>query len=111
VAANSAFTQAENGQGWLTVGDACAAHDPLCGWGIARAMTNGILAADAIARFVKSADASLIEQYLGHCRTQFEQYLTGLTQHYSYEKRWTSFPFWERRSSSIVSLTSEENHG
>jgi flavin-dependent dehydrogenase len=111
VAANSAFTQGENGQGWLTVGDACAAHDPLCGWGVSRAMTNGILAADAIACFVKSGDASLIEQYLGHCRTQFEQYLTGLTKHYSFEQRWAAFPFWERRANWMVSSTSEEIHG
>jgi flavin-dependent dehydrogenase len=111
VAANSVFTQAESGQCWLTVGDACAAHDPLCGWGVSRAITNGVLAADAIAHFVKSDDASLIEQYLAQCRTQFEQYLTGLTKHYSYEKRWASFPFWERRTDSIKSLASEDIYG
>ena len=32
-AANSAFTDTEGAQGWLAVGDACASHDPLCGWG------------------------------------------------------------------------------
>lgn len=99
VAANSAFAQAENGQGWLTVGDACAAHDPLCGWGVCRSMTNGILAADAIGQYMKSADASVIDQYLAHCRNQFEQYLNGLTKHYSYEQRWTASPFWQRRAS------------
>jgi flavin-dependent dehydrogenase len=102
VAANSAFAQARNGRGWLAAGDACAAHDPLCGWGVSRAMTNGILAADAIARYLKSADASLIEQYLAHCRHQFQQYLSGLTKHYSYEQRWTASPFWERRASSMT---------
>jgi flavin-dependent dehydrogenase len=52
VIANSAFTQPEGEHDWLTVGDACAAHDPLCGWGVCRAMNNGILAADAISHYL-----------------------------------------------------------
>jgi flavin-dependent dehydrogenase len=98
VVANSAFTESKNGQGWLAVGDACAAHDPLCGWGVFRAMSNGILAADAIARYLKAADDSLLKDYQQHCRNQFAQYLAGLTKHYSYEQRWSTFPFWERRA-------------
>ena len=38
VPANSAFTPARGRDGWLPVGDACAAHDPLCGWGVHRAL-------------------------------------------------------------------------
>lgn len=100
VAANSAFTQPSSEQGWLTVGDACAAHDPLCGWGVHRALSNGILAADAIARYLKTADVSLLEAYHRHCRDQFEKYLEGLFQHYSYERRWAASPFWQRRVES-----------
>ncbi len=102
VPANSAFTDFENGQGWLAVGDACAAHDPLCGSGVLRAMTNGIIAADAIADYLKTADGSLLNDYRQHCRKQFAQYLAGLTKHYSYEQRWAAFPFWERRAQSVV---------
>jgi flavin-dependent dehydrogenase len=99
VAANSAFTQSESGQGWLTVGDACAAHDPLCGWGVCRALNNGIRAADAIGRLLKSADGTLLEDYHRTCRRQFEGYLEGLTKHYSYEQRWRTSSFWRRRAS------------
>jgi flavin-dependent dehydrogenase len=105
VAANSVFTQAECGQGWLTTGDACAAHDPLCGWGVHRALTNGILCAEAIASYLTSGDASLVENYLAHCGNQFQQYLSGLTKHYSYEQRWTTSPFWERRAKPMTVLT------
>lgn len=98
VAAYSGFAQAEPGQGWLTVGDACAAHDPLCGWGVYRAMSNGILAADAIAEFILTGNQSLINQYLARCRDQFQQYLDGLRRHYSYEQRWITSPFWQRRT-------------
>jgi flavin-dependent dehydrogenase len=98
VPANSAFTECNNGQSWLAVGDACAAHDPLCGSGVLRALSNGILAADAMASYLKTANASLLDDYQQHCRRQFAQYLAGLTKHYSYEQRWAAFPFWERRA-------------
>ena len=98
VAANSVFTPSEAAQGWLGVGDACAAHDPLCGWGVHRALSNGILAADAIDSYLKSADVSLLNDYRQHCRNQFESYLVGLAKHYSYERRWSESPFWKRRA-------------
>jgi len=100
VPANSTFTQAQSGRAWLPVGDACAAHDPLCGWGVHRAMTNGILAADAISRHLTMEDTLLLEEYRRHCQDQFERYLTGLGRHYSYERRWASAPFWKRRSNA-----------
>ena len=103
VAANSAFTQPPCGQGWLTVGDACAAHDPLCGWGVHRALSNGILAADAIGRYLRTTDVTLLDDYSRHCQNQFEKYLEGLFLHYSSERRWTSSPFWKRRVSSPAS--------
>jgi flavin-dependent dehydrogenase len=102
VAAHSAFAQAESEQGWVAVGDACAAHDPLCGWGVHRALANGIRAADAIGRYLREHDVSALDGFRRHCHDQFAAYLAGLTQHYSYEKRWTSAPFWERRARAIA---------
>jgi flavin-dependent dehydrogenase len=98
VAANSSFAQSRDEEKWATVGDACATHDPLCGWGVHRALSNGILAGDAISRYIRAADRSLLDEYRRHCRTQFESYLQGLSQHYSYEQRWRDYPFWERRT-------------
>jgi flavin-dependent dehydrogenase len=97
VAANSAFTHMKASQGWLPVGDACASHDPLCGWGVHRAITNGLQAADAIEAFLAKGDLSGIEDYRQHCSRQYESYLEGLAKHYSTEKRWPSAPFWQRR--------------
>jgi flavin-dependent dehydrogenase len=73
VAANSAFTHMEVGQGWLPVGDACASHDPLCGWGVYRAMTNGLRAADAIEAFLANGDSCQLEDYRHHCYQQYEE--------------------------------------
>jgi flavin-dependent dehydrogenase len=100
MSANSTFTEPENGHGWLPVGDACAAHDPLCGWGVHRAMANGILAADAIGRYLMKADASLLAEHLRYCRDQFSSYLAGLARNYSAEQRWPTSPFWQRRTSA-----------
>lgn len=98
VSANSSFLQSQTGERWLAIGDACAAHDPLCGWGVCRAMTNGILAADAVGHSLTHDDDSPIEEYRHVCHNQFESYLEGLVRRYSYEQRWASSPFWARRS-------------
>ena len=97
VSAHSSFAP-PRGDGWLAVGDACAAHDPLCGWGVCRAMNNAIAAADAIHCELARGDASLAAEYERHCRDQFSAYLAGLAEHYSLERRWRSAPFWQRRS-------------
>jgi len=97
VAANSVFTHATASEGWLPVGDACASHDPLCGWGVQRALSNGILAADAIAAFLAGGETRQVEEYRAHCWRQYARYLEGLTKHYSVERRWAAAPFWQRR--------------
>ncbi len=97
VAANSAFTDVDAAQGWLPVGDACASHDPLCGWGVHRALANGILAADAIAAHLDTGDTRQLESYRDRCRRQYASYREGLAKHYSIERRWTAEPFWQRR--------------
>jgi len=102
VAANSTYAQAAAGEAWLTVGDACAAHDPLCGWGVHRGMTNGIAAANAICAYLRTGDESPLGEYRLHCEAQFERYLAGLHRHYCAEKRWASEPFWDRRSHAIT---------
>jgi len=97
VAANSVFTHLNSEQGWLPVGDACASHDPLCGWGVHRALTNGLLAADAIDSFLVDGDTKPLAGYLQRCERQYGRYLEGLTRNYSIERRWPTAPFWERR--------------
>jgi flavin-dependent dehydrogenase len=97
VAADSALTNGEAQSGWLPVGDAFAAHDPLCGWGVVRALSNGIRAADAILAFLKTSDQSSLEAYRTYCIDQFARYLEGLTQQYALERRWPTSTFWVRR--------------
>jgi flavin-dependent dehydrogenase len=101
-AANSVFTATEGAERWLAVGDACASHDPLCGWGVHRALSNGLLAGDAIDSFLASGDAAPVTEYRRHCREQFDSYLHGLALRYSLERRWPTAPFWARRHRSTL---------
>jgi flavin-dependent dehydrogenase len=97
VAANSAFTHPQAGQGWMPVGDAGASHDPLCGWGVHRAMDNGIRLADAIDAFLSSGKLSALQEFQYHCESQYQTYLKGLAGRYALERRWPTAPFWQRR--------------
>lgn len=96
-AANSVFADTDGAEGWLAVGDACASHDPLCGWGVQRALTNGLLAGDAITSLLATGCSSAIAEYRRHCREQYDRYLQGLSYRYSLERRWPGAPFWKRR--------------
>jgi flavin-dependent dehydrogenase len=107
VPANSAFTSSRGRDGWLAVGDACAAHDPLCGWGVHRALANGIRAGDAIALYLRSGDAAALDAYDRHCRDQFDAYLAGLAEHYAFERRFAASPFWQRRLSKSTAISGQ----
>ena len=107
VPASSAFTTTRGRDGWLAVGDACAAHDPLCGWGVHRALANGIRAADAIARYLRGGNATALDDYDRHCGDQFDAYLAGLAEHYAFETRFAASPFWQRRLSKPAAAARE----
>jgi flavin-dependent dehydrogenase len=110
VAANSAFTYVSSLEGWLPVGDACASHDPLCGWGVHRALTNGILAADAIVAFLAGGETTQLKDYRDHCHRQYSRYLEGLTAHYSLERRWSTSTFWQRRHRPVSLASGQPAH-
>ncbi len=101
VAANSAFTEWRPEDGWLPIGDACASHDPLCGWGVVRAMRNAMLAADAVSCYLSTGSLEALCDYQEHCQSQFQKYLQGLTARYSMEQRWSDSPFWGRRITAV----------
>jgi flavin-dependent dehydrogenase len=97
VAANSGFMHVDAGEGWLPVGDACASHDPLCGWGVHRALGNGLVLADALDALLSRGAPARLEDYRQLCRQQYQRYLAGLHRRYAVERRWPSAPFWHRR--------------
>lgn len=94
VAANSHRSDPMAGDGWLAVGDAAAAHDPIAGLGIQWALGSGIAGAEAIlGRDLATYERSMDEH--------FTRYLATRAQYYQAETRWPDAPFWRRRRSPL----------
>ena len=84
------------GDGWLALGDAAAAYDPLSSHGIGSAMGSGYYAGHAIADLLAGqADARIA--YLGALQDAYGAYLDLQREHYARETRWPDSPFWSRR--------------
>jgi flavin-dependent dehydrogenase len=90
VSANSHRLDPIAGDGWLAVGDAASAHDPVTGLGILWALESGIAAGEAIAQSTTAAYARARKEH-------FERYLATRPVYYRAEGRWPHAPFWRRR--------------
>ncbi len=88
------------GLGWVAVGDAAAAHDPLSSSGIPHAMGSGIqgaiVAADAL-----FAGGEALAGYGEAVASDFQTYLRTRWRHYRTERRWPDAPFWRRRQEQV----------
>jgi flavin-dependent dehydrogenase len=84
------------GDGWLAVGDAATALDPLSSQGISKALRSGIRAAQAI-RERLAGDSRSFESYATAIAAEYEAYLSARNRYYAMERRWNDAPFWQRR--------------
>ncbi|MGH9418574.1 MAG: NAD(P)/FAD-dependent oxidoreductase, partial [Thermoanaerobaculia bacterium] len=84
------------GDGWLAVGDAATALDPLSSQGISKALRAGVRAAKAIREWLDGSAASL-ESYAGAVAAEYDVYLAARNRYYAMERRWNDAPFWQRR--------------
>lgn len=91
------------GDGWLALGDAAAAYDPLSSHGIGSAMGSGYYGGHAIADLLAGRpDARLA--YLGVLQDAYGAYLDLQRRHYAAERRWPKAPFWRRRHDALYGL-------
>lgn len=89
--------------GWLALGDAAAAYDPLSSHGVASAMGSGFYGGNAIADLLGGrAEARLA--YLDVLQKAYGSYLDMLRGHYAHERRWPDAPFWRRRHGPLFAL-------
>jgi flavin-dependent dehydrogenase len=99
VSANSSLVKPAGGPGWLAVGDAAMAIDPLAGQGVHDALQAGISAGrtmwdeDVWSETLGAAHAATICQ-------NFEDYLGVRAAYYGRERRWPESHFWRRRHSA-----------
>ncbi len=84
------------GIGWIALGDAAAAYDPLSSHGVASAMGSGFYGGHTIADLLAGRDEARLA-YLGLLERAYGDYLDQLREHYALETRWPEEPFWQRR--------------
>ena len=85
------------GHGWLAVGDAASAVDPLSSQGVVRALHFGLYAAYAIRDHLAGKPPGLA-QYEALVQAEFKRYLALRAQTYGQERRWADAPFWATRT-------------
>lgn len=87
------------GEGWLAIGDASMAFDPLAAAGLTKALCDGVDAAKAIAA-ARNGRQSAIDGYARDRLLAFNDYVRQRRWYYNLERRWRDHPFWHRRQLS-----------
>ncbi len=82
--------------GWLAVGDAALAFDPLSSKGISNALYTGLRAAHSLSGALHGDDQAL-SRYDTHLREIFRVYRDHLAGFHAIETRWPDAAFWKRR--------------
>jgi len=92
------FLDRAAGPGWLALGDALMALDPLSASGLTGALEDALAAAEVVAGSPGgTSDEGRLAVYAGRARATLENYLTGRLGIYATERRWRDSPFWRRR--------------
>jgi flavin-dependent dehydrogenase len=97
VAATSARLHPAAGEGWLAVGDAAMAVDPLSGQGVCLALQSGLRAAETILG-EQAGDAAASGDYATGISRAFAAYIDTRRWFYGREQRFSSSEFWRRRT-------------
>lgn len=101
ITANSSWIAPAIGAGWVAIGDASAAFDPLSSHGMTTALWSAIYAADA---FI-AQDRNKMHSYAESVAKGVQEYLHARQRVYSSETRWSDRPFWARRMQAKVDVT------
>jgi flavin-dependent dehydrogenase len=96
------------GEGWLAVGDAAAAHDPLASYGITAALGAGFYAA-AAAYDCLAGGGEALRAYARLVDQAFAHYLVMRHDRYLAERRWPDSPFWRRRHAPAFDNTTGDD--
>jgi len=99
--ARSQRLDAISGDGWLAIGDAAMAFDPLASQGIAKALDHGKRAAVAISMYL-AGNGSSLERLAVEMQREYLAYRKIRADYYRLERRWPQSPFWKRRHREIV---------
>lgn len=95
-AAHSAISDLSAGDGWIAVGDALMALDPLTSSGLSGAFNDAVAASAVIESMLNGDDSGPV--YENRARATLLRYLSQRAAYYRLEKRWPERAFWARRS-------------
>lgn len=88
-------------EGWVAVGDAALAVDPLSGQGLVKALRHGWMAAYAAGDTLIGKPLAT-ERFRQRLVSEVEGYLEGRWQIYRQEQRFAADPFWRRRQPLLI---------
>ena len=93
----SAMLDRVEGDGWIAVGDAASAYDPIASQGIHKALADAADASRTIAAATGHAQPPPW-RYGERVAARFDDYLANRAHLYSLERRWPDRPFWRERA-------------
>lgn len=96
-AANTSLLPVPAGKGWLAVGDAALALDPLSSRGVFQSLYTGLAAAAEIDAALQNKTGMDFAVYAAHLQDIAATYRGHLDMFYKTERRWPDAPFWMRR--------------
>ncbi|MGW2485716.1 tryptophan 7-halogenase [Streptomyces sp. NPDC001606] len=95
-AAHTARLDPAVGDGWIAVGDAAAAYDPVSSQGVLTALYTGTCAGRTVHAHL-DGEPHALARYTAQLQETFDAYLLGHRAVHSWERRWPTSPFWRRR--------------
>lgn len=107
-AAGTQFVDRAIAPGWLSIGDALIALDPLSASGVTGALEDAIEAADTIVALLAEPDKERSRErrsaYAARANAMLCRYLAERAAIYGRERRWSASPFWQRRHVSHAAI-------
>jgi len=100
VCSAASIARSAAGPGWLAVGDAALAFDPLSSQGLFNALATGVEAGELLLSTVHDDAVPSMEIWRTHAARIgqiWNAYLGHLKLAYRLEQRWPDMPFWRRR--------------
>jgi flavin-dependent dehydrogenase len=94
--AHSSHLRTPTGDGWIAVGDAATAFDPISSQGILTALHTGMTAANALHTHL-DGNPTALDAYRNSIHALLTAYRRNHRAVYATERRWTDHPFWQRR--------------
>ncbi|MGW3076177.1 FAD-dependent monooxygenase [Kitasatospora sp. NPDC001132] len=101
-AAHTARLEPAVGDGWIAAGDAATAYDPVSSQGVLTALYTGVCAGRAVHAHL-DGEPHASARYAAQLQETFDAYLLGHRAVHSWERRWPTSDFWQRRQTAVPS--------